>query len=288
MAESAQGLPEPIFVGGVGRSGTHPMGRLIAADPNYHWIRTEVRFHASPGGLPDLCAGRIEMEQFLRRMRGHWWKRGHRQKQGLQRIVEPAAYEAALGEFEREFPDDRIAASRRLVRTLLDPAAHADGKPHWVEITGDVIAEAPFLLELFPGAKFINMVRDGRAVVAGTLKKVDLTDDPMRALRKWQQMVEASERGINSVPADRVLTVFLDDLTALNREATFKRVVEFLEVPDQGPMRHYFDTEISAERANVGRWRERMAPADARKVDRRYRRLVRRLRRRGVDWVPAP
>ena len=288
MAAGAESLPHPILVGGVGRSGTHPMGRLIAADPNYHWIRTEVRFHASPGGLPDLCRGEVSMEDFLQRMRGHWWKRGHRQKQGLQRIVEPGAYEEALQRFEAAFAGDRIGASRGLIKTLLDPAAEGDGKPHWVEITGDVIAEAPFLLEVFPQAKFINMVRDGRAVVAGTLKKVDLTDDPMRALRKWEQMVEASERGINSVPADRVLTVFLDDLTALNREATFERVVEFLEVPDHGPMRHYFDTEISAERANVGRWRERMAPADARKVDRRYRRLVRRLHRQGVDWVPAP
>jgi Sulfotransferase family len=288
MSTPSDNLPEPIFVGGVGRSGTHPMGRLIAADPRYVWIRTEAGFHASRGGLPDLCAGRVGMDEFLANLRGKWWMRGHRQKQGLQRIVEPDAFEAAVLEFEREFTRDPHDASRRLIRALLDPFAERAGKPAWVEITGDVIPQAGFLLRLFPNAKFINMVRDGRAVVAGMLNKVDLTDDPMRALRKWERMVGASQRGISAVPADRVLTVFLDDLTALDREATFARLVEFLETEDPAPMRHYFDTEISAERANVGRWRQRMAPADARKIDRHYRRALRKLRRRGVDWVPEP
>ena len=288
MTTGTPHLPEPIFVGGVGRSGTHPMGRLIAADPRYLWIRTEVRFHASRNGLPDLCSGRTTLEDFLERMRGHWWKRGTRQNQGLQRLVEPDRYEEILERFSETFPADPIEASRWLVRSLLDPVAEREGKPAWVEITGQVIEQAPFLNDLFPNAKFINMVRDGRAVVAGTLRKVDLTDDPMRALRKWERMVIAASDGMRALPAGRAMTIYLDDLTAFDREATFERLLEFLETEDPGPMRTYFDEEISAERANVGRWRERMAPADARKVDRRYRRLVRRLHRAGITWAPLP
>ena len=278
---------EPIFVGGVGRSGTHPMGRLIAADPHYHWIRTEVRFHASAGGLPDLCRDRTRMDRFLARMRRHWYKRGARQKQGLQRIVDAPEFEAALAEFQAGFEDDRIAASRRLVRRLLDPAAAADGKPAWVEITGEVVEEAPFLLELFPAAKFVNMIRDGRAVVAGTLRKVDLTDDPAKALAKWERMVRAADVAIRAVPDDRILTVQLEDLTARDRERQFARLVDFLALEDPAPMRAYFDAEISADRAHFGKWRERVAPADARWIDRRYRRLVKRMQRQGIDWVPA-
>jgi hypothetical protein len=227
------------------------------------------------------------MAEFGERMRGVWYRRGARQRNGLQRIVEPAEYEAALQEFEAGFSDDRIGASRRLVRRLLDPAAKAAGKPAWVEITGQVIEEAPFLLQLFPDAKFINMVRDGRAVVAGFLRKVDLTDEPLRALTKWESMIRAAGDAMQAVPPDRILTVHLDELTALDREGTFARLVSFLDLDDPSQMRAYFDEEISAERANVGRWRERIAPADARFIDRRYRRLVKRLRRSGIDWVPA-
>lgn len=285
MSES---LPEPVFVGGVGRSGTHPMGRLIDADPHYHWIRTEVRFHAESGGLPDLVAGTTTMAEFLATMRGRWYRRGARMRQGLQRIVAADEYEDALRDFERAFEADRIAASRRLVRRLLDPAAAADGKPYWVEITGEVIEQAPFLLELFPEAKFINMVRDGRAVVAGTLRKVDLTDDLDRAIERWKRMVLAAARAMREVPADRVATIQLEDLTARDRDATFNRVVSFIGIEDPSQMRRWFDAEISAQRAHDGQWRERIAPGDARTVDRRYRRLVKRLRKQGVDWIPAP
>jgi hypothetical protein len=262
------------------------MGRLLDAGPRYHWIPTEVRFHAWRGGLPDLCAGNTSMAQFLEKMRGRWYERGANLRNGLKRVATREKLEAALAEFEASFEADPVAASRTLVRERLDPAAGRAGKRAWVEITGPVIEYAPFLLELFPQARFINMVRDGRAVVAGTLKKVDLTDDPMLALSKWEEMVSAAGASLRSLPEGCALTVQLDELTAHDRDPTFARVMEFLEIRDQGAIRTYFDREISAERAHVGAWRQRMAPADARRVDRRYRRVLRRLRREGVDWAP--
>ena len=132
------------------------------------------------------------------------------------------------------------------------------------------------------------MVRDGRAVVAGHLKKRSLTDDPLRALQHWEKRVRSADAAIRRLPPGRVLTVELDDLAVRNREATYARVVELLEIDDDAPMRTYFDRQISAEGAHFGRWRERMAPADARRVDRRYRRLVRQLHRDGISWVPDP
>jgi hypothetical protein len=287
MSEPA-GFPQPIFVGGVGRSGTHVMGRLIDAHPRYLWLNTEVRFHAAPGGLPDLVAGNVPMRRFLRQMRGRWYERGANRRQGLQRLVDREHLDEALAAFEPDFEADPTAASRDLVRGLLDPAAARAGKPAWVEITGQVVEQAPFLLRLFPEAKFINMVRDGRAVVAGTLKKVDLTDDPMQALAKWERMVRAADEAIRAAPPDRVLTVLLDDLTAHRRDETFSLVVEFLELDDFQPVREYFAREITPERAHVGAWRERMAPSDVRKVERHYRRLIRDLHRSGVAWAPAP
>ena len=280
--------PHPIFVGGVGRSGTHAMGRLVASHPRYHLIRTEARFHASPGGLPDLLDGRVSMDSFLASMRGRWWKRGYGQGQGLQRLVDEQEREAALRAFERDFGRDPKEASRRLIGALLDPPATRDGKPSWVEVTGQAVEQASFLLRLLPRARFINMVRDGRAVVAGMLKKVNMTDDPMQALAKWESMVRSSHAAMSALPPEAMLIVQLDDLTASDRERSFERVVEFLEVEDPVPMRKYFDRRISAEAANVGRWRGRMAPQDARRVDRRYRKVIRALHRDGVWWAPAP
>ncbi len=285
MAEPDLDFPHPIFVGGVGRSGTHVMARLIGAGPRYHRIRTEARFHAWEGGLPDLLAGRTTLEEFIERMRGHWWLRGANQRQGISRILEREPFDLALQRFARAYPADPEEAARELTRDLLLPEARERGKLSFVEATGPTVEHARTLLRLFPSARFVNMVRDGRSVTAATLKKVNLTDDPARALARWEDMVRAAEASRRAVGNERMLSVFLEDLAAHDREGTFERLTAFLELNDPAPMREWFDREISAERAHVGAWRERMAPGDARWVDRRYRRLVRKLNRQGLTWV---
>ncbi len=285
---SSRDFPEPVFIGGSPRAGTHAMGRLVAADPHYHLIRVEARFHAAGGGLPDLLAGRVSMSDFVDECRGHWWRRGLRQGRGLQVIADPDALESALEEFQHSFDADPWEASRKLVRDVLDPVAERDGKPSWAEVTGPNIGSAPTLVRLFPNARFINMVRDGRAVVAGIINKTDMTDDPMKALNTWEKRIRAADAAMRELPAGSVMVMSLDDLVALDREGAFQRLVDFLALDDPGPMRSYFEQTISAERAHFGRWRERMAPPEARRVDRRYRRLLRSLERDGVSWVPAP
>jgi hypothetical protein len=115
-----------------------------------------------------------------------------------------------------------------------------------------------------------------------------MTDDLKQAFAHWVMRVRRSDAALRQMPPGSALTIYLDDLTAHDRDNTFERLVSYLELDDPGPMREYFDATISPERAHVGAWRERMAPADARWVDRRYRRQVRRLRREGIDWVPEP
>jgi hypothetical protein len=279
-------FPGPILIGGSARSGTHAMGRLLDSHPRYHLIRTEARFHSSPKGLPDLFTGDVSMERFLELCRGHWWRRGFKSKGGMNRIVSHERLEESLAAFERDFDTDPWEAGRALVGALLDQAAAAAGKPSWAEVSGWNIHSAPTLARLLPHARFINMVRDGRAVAAGHLKKRSLTDDPIQALKHWEKRVRSADAAIRTLPPDRVLTVELDDLAVRDREAVYARVVTLLEIEDDAPMREYFDRHISAEGAHFGRWRERMAPADARRVDRRYRRLVRELHRDGITWVP--
>jgi hypothetical protein len=281
-------FPHPVFIGGFGRSGTHAIGPLVGADPRYHLIETEVRLHAVRGALPDLLDGAIDMDAFVASCWEKWWLRGFKRPQGVQRLMSREAFEAALGELREGFEEDRWEASRRFVRAIMDPAAERAGKPAWVELTGRSVVYAPTLVRLFPRAKFINIVRDGRAIAGGHVKKVDMTDDPLEALKGWEAMVRASHAGMSAVPPEAVLQIQLDDLVDRDREATFQRVVEFLEVPDPEPMRRYFDRRITAGKAHVGKWRERMPPPEARRIDRHYRRMVRALHRDGVWWAPEP
>lgn len=288
MSTSTESVPGPVFIGGFGRSGTHAIGPLVGAHPRYHLVATEARFYAVPGGLPDLLDARTTMEDFVDRCRGLWWKRGFMRPQGLHLLVGREELDAALERFQSGFEADGWAASRRLMDDLIAPGAESEGAPSWVELTGRSVLYAPTLVRLYPHARFINMIRDGRAVAAGHLNKTDMTDDPFEALWKWGRSIEATERAIRAVPPGTVLVIHLDDLVALDREGTYRRVLDFLEIEDDEEMREWFDRKISARRAHTGQWRERMPPPEARRVDRRYRRMLREFRRAGIDWVPEP
>ena len=281
-------FPHPVFIGGFGRSGTHAIGPIVGADPRYHLVETEVRFHAVKGGLPDVLAGTLEPEQFVENCWEKFWMRGFKRPQGVHRLISSEDFERALAEFLAEFGDDEWEASRRLIRAVCDPTAERADKPAWCELTGRSVVYAPTLLRLFPEARFLNIVRDGRAIAGGHVKKIDMTDEPLEALEKWDRMIRASHVGMNAVPSRHVLKVKLDDLVYHDRGGTLQRVADFLEIEDPGPMRELFDRKITPRKAHVGKWRTRMPPQEARKVDRRYRRMVREFRRDGIDWVPDP
>lgn len=288
MAALEPDFPHPVFIGGFGRSGTHAIGPLVGADPRYHLVETEVRLHAVNGGLPDLLDGKISLQKFLANCRGTFWMRGFKRPQGIHRLIEKDDYERALGEFEVSYPDDPWQASRALIRAIVDPTAERAGKPAWCELTGRSVIFAPHLVRLFPRVRFINIVRDGRAIAGGHVSKIDMTDDPLEAIDKWGQMIRNSHAGMSAVPAEHVLKIKLDDLVYHHRTGTFNKVCDFLEIEDREPMWELFNRKITPRKAHVGKWRERMPPPEARKVDRRYRRMIRGFRRDGIDWVPEP
>jgi Sulfotransferase family len=288
MSNDDQSFPQPIFVGGTARSGTHAIGRLLDAHPRYHMIKLETRFVSATAGLVDLLNDETTMPRFLEKCFGKWWSRGLRHIRGLQLIVERDRFEAAIAQFQEGYEDDRWKASSRLIRELLDPTAERAGKPAWVELSGQNIRTAPTLRKLFPDARFIHMVRDGRAVVAGIVRKRDMPDDLDYAMHHWQERVRGSAAALRQLPPGSALTIQLEDLAAHDRERTYARLVDFLALEHDGPMRRYFDEEINAERAHIGAWRQRIAPEDVRWIERRYRRLVPQLRAEGVDWLADP
>jgi Sulfotransferase family len=287
MTTSTPEFPEPVFVGGSARSGTHAIGGLIGADPRYHLVG-ESRFHCAGGGLLDVLHGDTTLDAFCERVLGFWWQRGLHRTAGLHRVIDRADLEQALAAFRTEFAKDREAAGRRLVRTVLDRNAARAGKPSWVDISGPNVPKAPPLHRLFPDSRFINMVRDGRAVTAAILRKRDMSDDREQAFDHWLRRIERSHAALAALPPGAALTLSLEDFAVLERDASFERLVSFLEVDDPDPMRRQFEEQIVPERVRVGEWRQRVAPADARWIERRYRRELRRLRREGIGWIPEP
>src|SRR5207247_38699 len=81
---------------------------------------------------------------------------------GLHKIIAPDRFNEAVRRFETSCTGDMVQASRDLFFDLLGPLASDAGKPGLVEMSCFTIASAPGLARIFPEARFVHAVRDGR------------------------------------------------------------------------------------------------------------------------------
>jgi hypothetical protein len=247
-----------------------------------------MHFHVDRGGLPDLLAGRVSLARFTRNMRRYWWERpGPRGGTiGLSGKVPRAVFDAALEDFERSFRKQQTEAAARLVSTLLDPLAEEAGKPAWVEQTPWNVSAAPTLIAMFPGARVVHTVRDGRDVACSIVTRNWGPRSPIRAIRWWEKRMRAAAAGERGIPPDRLLVLGFERLVATDRDRSYRRLLDFLELEDEPRMRRYFDRKMTPERANIGRWRSDLPASRRDRLDRAYGRALGRLHASGADWAP--
>jgi hypothetical protein len=298
-------MPPPIvFVGGTGRSGTHVVATLLGRHSHYANVRIEARFHVSPQGFPDLLAGRATPEQFVSKLRNFWWRRiaaGEplpqvlprlrlgRSARGLGKIMERSRLDTAVERFRRRWPRQPESACRRLFFDLLWPVARKAGKPGLVEMSCFKIAEAPTLLRLFPEARLVHVLRDGRDSGSSKVSRRQKPEHPRNAgegVAWWLDRLRTAERGLAAVPPERVLALSLDDLAGGDRERSYRSLLEFLEIEDELRMRQFFDREVNADNANRGRWRRDLTEPERRELTLSYERALDEIETSGFRSAP--
>ena len=293
-----------IFVGGTGRSGTHVVASMLDRHSRFHSIPIECRFHTNPKGFPDLLAGRVSKQGFLDKLRNFWWRRIRagepfpallpglplgRQTRGLFKILERQAFDDAAARFESAYDSDPEAACRALLLELLMPLADDAGKPGLVEMSCFTVARAATLARLFPEAKLIHSVRDGRDAGSSKVAKRQKREHPRDArqgVEWWLGRLAEAEAGAQAIPADRLLTISLDELVGDDREASYARILDFLEIADEPPIREFFESEMTPENAHRGRWSDGLGEAEREQVVAAYEQALERIEADG--YLSAP
>jgi Sulfotransferase family len=284
------------FVGGTGRSGTHVLGQLLSRNKRLALIPLEARFHTDPDGFPGLLAGEVTLEQFMKRLRGFWWRgfqtnRLRGRMRGLHRFVEQDRFDAAAARFEREFDADRVGACRRLFFDLLGFRADEDPEARGiVEQSTDTVAQAPTLIRIFPDARFIHVVRDGRDASASRVAQTRGLVVPrtrVGGISWWLERIEAIERGAGAIPPERLLTMSLDELLLLRRtRVALRPLFRFAGVHVSKAPRRYFRNRMSPEEANVQRWRRGLSMRQVVRIEKLYAKALERLEAGGARSAP--
>jgi hypothetical protein len=310
-----------VFIGGTGRSGTTVLSHLLGRHSRFCAVPIECRFHCNPKGLADVVGGRATIEEFLAKLRTYWWYRvrvGSRalvpagvvgrarvaanrlrwrllpggggvqpRVRGLHQVIARDRFEEAVGRFEASCSGDVAQASRTLFYDLLRPLADQAGKPALVEMSTFTIAAAPELARIFPEARFVHSVRDGRD---SGVSKVELREkahhptDPASGIDFWADRLRQAEEGVRGLaPQDRerLHLVGLDEIVWGDREGAYADLLDFLGVAEEPAMREFFEGEMTADAAHSGRWRLGLDPAEQREITARYAATLDRLEREG-------
>lgn len=279
----------PVFVGGTGRSGTTIVGALIGRRADVALVPFELRFHVDGGGLPDLAAGRVDVEAFARKLRRQWWDRpatatGPR---GLGVLITRAQRREAMDRLRAEHATDPWGSCGRFMDDVLTPFREEQGAAVWAEMTPPTARAADALCRMFPSAKVVHMVRDGRDVAASVAKRRWGPDDVRSALRWWADGLLEIARAEREAGPGRMLTLRLEALVGRRREEQYAALVSFLGRGDDGAMRQFFDDEMSLSASHAERWRTDLDAAEQDEVDRLYRIELARLEHEGVRVPPA-
>ena len=305
-------IPEPaklVFVGGTGRSGTHIVSHLLDCHSRFRGVPIECRFHCNPKGLADVVTGKVAPERFLVKLRGYWWHRvrigdralvrarwrafGRGRVRGLHTIISRESFDAAVARFESTHADDLLGASRALLYDLLQPLADEAGKPALVEMSCLTIAAAEGLARIFPEARFVHSVRDGRDSGSSKValrQKPHHPTDVLTGIEFWADRLRQAEEGVRSLSAadrERLHVSSLDDLVWGARERTYADLLGFLGVSDEPLMREFFERRMNADAAHRERWREGLDEAAQAEITATYESALDRLEREGYHCAPA-
>ena len=189
--------------------------------------------------------------------------------------------DAAIESFGRRFDDDEYAACRELFLDLLWPEAVAIGASGVVEQSCDSIAAAPTLTKLFPEARFIHVVRDGRDASASRVSQTRGLIPPRTrggGLEWWDRRIRAIDAGAGAIPEERYLEIALEELLVKPQRRAVRRISKFVTGGANVKMRRFARKRMSPEAANAERWRQGLSERRQRKVEAALRGDRRRAR----------
>jgi protein-tyrosine sulfotransferase len=197
-----------IFIGGVPRSGTTLMRAMLDAHP-------EVRCGEETRIIPRLLGMRSQ------------WARSQRESTRLQ--------EAGISD---EVIDSALAA---FILEVI--AKHGEPAPRLCNKDPFTLKSSVYLSQMFPNAKFLLMVRDGRATVHSIIsRKVTISGFDLKSYRnclsKWNQVMESMYYQCLRLGSDRCMPVYYEQLV-LHPKEWMEKILVFLDIPWHDSVLHH-------------------------------------------------
>ena len=298
----------PLFTGGSGRSGTTIIINMLKDHPKVHSsLPREIKYLTSRYGLLDLnfgrplsleenlkskrnsiaarvlqISGKKKKEFFLLYLNSKWWSEiGKKGKpRGLVQGITKAQLEVAIKNFATYFKSDKERASRAFFYEISAAQIEKKNVKYFADSTPTNMMHANYIYKLFPNAKFINMIRDGRDVAFSVSKEKWGPDDAHQALTWWANRIVKAHTALNKVRPNDQMQMRLENLIVNNRKEDYLRVLNFLEIDDHDMTREYFEKNMLPQYMSQGDWKEEVK--DPGSYNNKYEKILKDLRAKGI------
>jgi len=217
--KSGGSRPPAPFVVGVGRSGTTLLRLMLDA-------HSELAMPPETGFLPDLI------------------KAARPDDATVDDLVHAVTSHRKWGDFPLDEADLRgrweavdPIKPRPVVRGFYELYAEAQGKPRWGDKTPGYTMYMRRISRVLPEARFIHVIRDGRAVAHSRMKTLSLRPVEMeKVAARWRRRLRKAQRQGSRL--DHYLEIRYEDLVR-DPEGTLRTVCEFVDLPWEDGMLSY-------------------------------------------------
>ena len=251
----------PVFIVGYPRSGTTLLFHVIMSAEDfaqYNFDETHFfsHFYKRYGSLEN----KKNLNHFLvDLLSSHWFKNSDIKEESFLKNIDSGKFQYGI-----------------FLKTFMDLLVAKQGKKRWVEKTPWHMLYIPEILETFPAAKFIHIIRDARDVAMSICKigwARGLFKGYPRIVIAWKWHIMKVEKEFND-RKDKCLTLRYEDLV-VKPEIVVKRINRFLgtnldmELVNRSRIgvigksnTSYSEPIEGISRRPLERWREIMGPKD--------------------------
>jgi len=222
---ATEGINPFLFIVGRGRSGTTLVRAMLTSHSDLA-IPPETHFIVPLSRDPRInSGGRLDVTALCRRLFNQpgFVGLGLSSDDVLSALEHPSV---------QTFPD--------AIRTVFAMYAGKEGKTRYGDKTPIHVLHIDVLADLFPEAKFIHMIRDGRDVSLSYLDVEFGAENLWEGAIYWRRFVNQGRRAGASLPSHRYLEMRYEDLTA-DPQSQVRRLCEFANLEFQPSMLRYFE-----------------------------------------------
>ena len=223
-------MSTPFFIVGASRSGTTLLRLMLNAHSRL-FLPRELKYFQT-------LHAPVDVESWTSPVPDDTYRRLVRQYLEARRDL----FATDLDRLEAQIAEDPERTLRGPYRVVLEHLCRQHGKARWGEKTPHNLFYVDVLNDMFPGAKFIHVVRDPRAVTRSMNAIAYYSGETVFNALNWRRSIREGATAFQDVLSpDQQLNVSYEDLVSAP-EATLRTICHFLHEAYEPAMLRFYET----------------------------------------------